>query len=102
MARPRIELQTVLAGIEGVNAAWFQEDPARELIYPVIVYERGGSLAFHADNVKFFFKKQYTVTVIDRNPDSLIPDRVEQLPFTTFDRFFKSAGLNHFAFNLFF
>lgn len=102
MARPRSELHALLEGIEGVNDAWFQEDKTKPLNYPVIVYGRDDSFSLYADNIKYIFKKRYTVTVIDRDPDSPIPDLVEQLPLTTFDRFYTTAGLNHFVFNLYF
>lgn len=102
MARPRSELHVILESIEGVNDAWFQEDATKPLNYPVIVYARDDSFALYADNMKYFFKKRYTVTVIDRNPDSPIPDLVEALPFTTFDRSYPKDGLNHYAFNLYF
>lgn len=102
MARPRVELQRVLEAIDGVNDVWFQEDPARTLNDPVIVYTRDSSTALYADNIKYRFTKRYSVTVIDRNPDSLIPDLVEQLPLTSFDRSFRANGLNHFVFNIHF
>lgn len=102
MSQSRTDLHAILEGINGVNDAWFQEDGTKKLNYPVIVYARHDSFARYADNIKYVFKKRYTVTVIDRNPDSLIPDLVEQLPFTTFDRFYTTAGLNHFVFNLYF
>jgi len=102
MARPRSELQTILEAIPGVNDAWFQEDGTKTLNYPVIVYERSDSFVSYADNLKYLFMKRYTVTVIVRSPDSPIPDLVEQLPFTTFDRSFKTSDLNHFVFNLYF
>lgn len=102
MSRSRDELHAVLSAIPGVNKVWWQRDPAVPLDYPVILYDRSGSFERYADNVKYIFKKRYTVTVIDRDPDSLIADSVEQLPFTTFDRIYKSSGLNHFVFNLYF
>ena len=102
MAQPRSELHARLEAIPGVNDAWFQEDATKTLNYPVIVYARDDSFSLYADNIKYFFKKRYTVTVIDRNPDSPIPDLVEALPFTTFDRFYVKDGLNHFVFNLYF
>lgn len=102
MSRSRLDLQAILKDIEGVNDVWFQEDKTKTLNYPVIVYTRDDSFSLYADNLKYIFKKRYTVTVIDRDPDSLIPDLVEQLPLTTFDRSYKASGLNHFVFNLYF
>lgn len=101
MAQPRSQLQTVLENLEGAEGVYFQ--PKTNLEYPCIVYERGiaSDVAF-ADNVKYMLKKGYTITVIDRNPDSPIPDQVEALPHCRFDRSFKTDGLNHFVFQLFF
>lgn len=100
MARPRSELQVILKSIPGVSDAYFQKETG--LTYPCIRYVRNNSLPFHADNLKYMFKKGYTVTVIDRDPGSLIPDLVEGLPLTRFDRFYAKDGLNHFVFTLFF
>ena len=102
MARARNLLHNILKGLTGVEEAYFQPDGTVKMTYPCIVYERKDSLDFHADNILYVFKKRYTVTVIDRDPDSAIPDLVEALPLTKFDRFFTAAGLNHFVFNLYF
>lgn len=101
MARSQAELQAVLAAIPGINGrAYFQKESG--LVYPCIRYARDRSAPFHADNVLYMFKKGYTVTVMDRDPGSAIPDLVEKLPLTRFDRFYVADGLNHFAFTLFF
>lgn len=72
------------------------------MVYPCIRYNRDDSITFHADNLLYIFKKRYKVTVIDRDPGSGIPDLVEKLPYTAFDRFYPADGLNHFVFNLYF
>lgn len=74
----------------------------QSMTYPCIVYTRMDSYVDHADNLRYFFKKRYSAMVIDRNPDSLIPDLVESLPFTRFDRSYVVDTLNHFVFNLYF
>lgn len=102
MARSQSQLQSILENLDGVQAAYFQPKMNDKLAYPCIIYERDDSFVSHADNVKYVFYKRYTVTVIDRKPDSLIPDLVEQLPFTRFDRKFTRDGLNHTVFNLYF
>ena len=102
MARSLDELQTLLAGIEDVADAYLQP-PTSGMQYPCIKYERGDpSAVSFADNVKYAFKKAYTVTVIDRDPKSLIPDRVEALPHCRYQRFYRTEGLNHFVFQLYF
>jgi hypothetical protein len=100
MARPLDQLQTLLENIEGVSAAYLQAPGAME--YPCIKYERDRSRVIDADNLKFVLFKRYQVVVIDRSPDSAIPDRVEALPFCTLDRFYVVNGLNHWSYTLYF
>lgn len=102
MARSQLELQTLLEGLPGVEKAYFQPPPNQTLVYPCIVYKRSDSYVAYADNVRYLLKKRYTVTVIDRDPDSPISDLVEELPFTRIDRCYPANGLNHFVFNLYF
>lgn len=70
--------------------------------YPCIVYARDYALTRFAGNLPYTRTKRYQVTVIDRDPDSDIPDRVASLPMCTFNRFFTSENLNHDVFNLYF
>lgn len=100
MARPQVELQAILKAIEGVKDCYIQKSSGME--YPCIRLVREDSAPFHADNLLYFLKKRYLVTVIDRDPGSLIPDVVEKLPNTRFDRFYAAEGLNHFVFKTFF
>lgn len=107
MARSRLLLHEILRNLMGGDV-----DPEKKLTvyfqapttmdYPCIKYERSQSRNFHADDLLYLFYKRYTVTVIDRDPDSLIPDQVESLPHSRFDRFYVVDGLNHFVFDLFF
>lgn len=97
---PRLELQALLEVF--TEHVYFQPPTNFQIEYPCIIYERDGGEAEHADNVSYLRVKRYQVTVIDRNPDSQLPDRVEDLPLCRFDRFFTADSLNHHVFNLFF
>lgn len=102
MARPLSELQALMKGLDGVEEAYIQA-PTSGMKDPCIMIERGlPSRVSAADNLKYFFQKGYTITVVDRKPDSLIPDLVEELPTAEFNRFFRLNGLNHFVFQLYF
>lgn len=70
--------------------------------YPAIVYERDTESAQYADNAKFRRKTGYQVTVIDRNPDSPVLERVTNLPLCAYTTHFVVDGLNHDIFRLFF
>lgn len=98
----RLDLHEILKDIPGVTEAYFQPPDKTEMTYPCIVYQRDDSYVEYANNKLYWGKKRYLITVIDRNPDSVIPDAVEALPYTRFDRFFITDGLNHTAFQTFF
>jgi hypothetical protein len=100
MARPRSFLQEVLADI--VPDVYFQPPTNTQIEYPCIVYRLDDHRADYANNGKYNSSKRYQVTVIDRNPDSELPDQVFELPLCEFDRFFTADGLNHWVYNLFF
>lgn len=101
MARSQSQVQTLLEDLVGDDVAVYFQAPT-SMDYPCVKYERSQSRAFHADNLLFLLFKRYTVTVIDRSPDSLIPDQVESLPHSRFDRFYVVDGLNHFVFDVYF
>lgn len=102
MARPLSELQALLKGLDGVIDAYIQP-PTEGMEYPCIMIERGSpSDVKRADNRIHILRKAYTVTIIDRAPDSAIPDLVEGLQYARYDRFFRTNGLNHFVFQMFF
>lgn len=70
--------------------------------YPCIVYHRDYAETLFAGNLPYRNSKRYQVTVIDRNPDSPVPDKVAKLAMCTFDRYYAADGLNHDTFKLFF
>ena len=98
----RLDLQTLLETILGSNNVYFQPPPGYLMSYPCIIYNRSSIRTKHADNVPYTFINQYTVTVIDANPDSVIPRKIAELPQCVLDRHFTSDNLNHDVFNLLF
>lgn len=96
----RLNLQTLLESI--TENVYFQPPSSIEMQYPCIRYQRDDSRTEYADNRPYAHTKRYQVTVIDRNPDSELPDKVEELSLCTFDRYFAADSLNHYVFNLFF
>lgn len=99
---PRVQLQTLLESILGSGNVYFQEPPSTGMAYPCIVYKLDGLDTEHAANKPYALTKRYLVTVIDRNPDSLIPGAVAQLPSASFSRAFRADKLNHQAYTLYF
>ena len=99
---PRPELQTLFEELIGNGNVYFQPPENISMKYPCIMYEREYIQTDHADNEPYMLSNRYLVTVIDRNPDSVIPDKIAALRLCAFDRFFKADNLNHTTFKLFF
>lgn len=102
MGKPRTELQTLLEGLLGSDQVYFQPPPNVMMKYPCIVYKRDNASTDFAGDKPYRYTKRYMVTVIDQNPDSLIPDKVAALPMTIFNRSFAAANLNHDVFVVYF
>ncbi len=98
----RMALHDILVNILGTSNVYFQPPPTIQMSYPCIVYRRDYVMITHADGRPYRNKKRYQVTVIDRDPDSDIPDKIAELPTCAYDRFFVTENLNHDVFKLFF
>jgi hypothetical protein len=97
---PRQQLHDLLVAI--TSKVYFQPPENIVLEYPCIVYNRDYADTKFADNEQFNVTKRYMVTVIDRDPDSELPDKVAGLPSSTFNRWFAADGLNHDVYQVFF
>lgn len=104
----RIELHSVLCELlagftdHSEKKVYFQPPETVKLSYPCIIYKLAVESPQYADNLKYLGMKRYTVTIIDRNPDSEIPDAVSLLPYCKFDRSYSADYLNHFVYELYF
>jgi hypothetical protein len=99
---PQVELQTLLEELLESNRVYFQPPPNLSMAYPCIVYQRDAMRTDFADNAPYSIKQRYQLTVIDRNVDSAIIDRVKQLPECLYNRFFVADNLNHDVFTIYF
>jgi hypothetical protein len=98
----RLALHSLLKTILGSNNVYFQAPPSKQMEYPAIVYRIDNDKVVHANNKPYNRRIRYQVTVIDSNPDSLIPGKIAELPLCSFNRFYPADNLNHNVFNIFF
>lgn len=99
----RLKLHEELCAIFGSRNVYFQPPESTKLEYPCIVYEKSRVTRRSANNRQYLSHDQYTVTVIDRDPDSDMEDRImEYFPMCSFDRSFSSDGLNHSVLTLYY
>lgn len=82
---------------------YFQEPENVKMQYPAIVYNPNGEQRKFANNGTYGLVDGYDVTIIDRDPDSPVRHAFRMLlPLTDFDRAFRTDGLNHFQYTLYY
>jgi hypothetical protein len=98
----RLELHEKLCQVLGSRHVYYQPPENLKMQYPCIVYERSRIDPRFADNRPYSLSKRYSVTVIDQDPDSEIPDRLAAFPLCTFDRPFTTEDLHHSVFTMYY
>ena len=98
----RLDLHEMLCGILGSRNVYFQPPETIRMDYPAIRYSLSTIKNDHADDKVFLQNRCYTVTVVDKNPDSIISNKVSTLPKCKFDRFYTASGLNHYVYTLYY
>ena len=100
--RRRLELQALLEGLLGSKNVYFQPPATVRMQYPAIVYSRSRIEDEFANNLVYKRAIAYEITVIDKNPDSEIVEKVSFLPLCKHGRHYTADGFNHDVFTLYY
>lgn len=98
----RLELQTELEEILGSRNVYFQPPESVKMKYPAIRYSLSSIENRYADNRAYKQIKAYELILIDPDPDSEYADKLSQLPYCRFDRFYPADNLNHYVFTIYY
>ena len=96
----RVEFQHLLETI--CDNVYYQSPSNMYMRYPAIIYTRKNIKTRYASNTGYLINKAYTLTVIDKDPDSEIVDKIALLPSCYHDRHYVSDGLNHDVFTIYY
>lgn len=102
MNEKRIELQFFLEKIIGCKNVYFQPPESLKLKYPCIVYELSDEFINRADDINYSEYDLYSVTLIDKNPDTCFRKPLRDLEHCSFDRYYVLDGLNHYIYRLYY
>ena len=107
MAGNRLDLHEIFIEILGtkgqkISRVYFQPPSTMTMEYPCIIYKRSNRKEFFSNDRMYLNMKQYSVTVVDKNPDSEIPDKVLDLPYCSHSTTFAVDGLNHDVYTLYY
>lgn len=100
MAKDRLSLHTQLIAVLGSTNVYFQPPASLVLKYPCIIYKLDDVQGVHANGKRYLGTKRYLITVVDKNPDTLIYDKVLELPYCAFETYFVADNLNHYICSL--
>jgi hypothetical protein len=95
----REELRDILLGI--CENVYYCPPSGHKLKYPCIIYDRRYTKTEFANNKPYTLDTSYTITVIDKNPDSEITPQIERLEKCSFDRHFVTDNLYHDVFTIY-
>lgn len=96
----REDLNTLLRTV--ATHVYFQPPETIKMEYPCIVYARSMGNTIFAEDKPYRHEPMYQVTVISRDPDDALLDKVAMLPKCLFVRHFVVNNLNHDVYNLYY
>ena len=98
----RLKLQEILTSILGSNNVYFQPPATIKLSYPCIIYQRSDIEQKYANNRTYNSMVRYSVILIGRSPENDLVNKILELPYCSYDRFYTADGLNHDSFTLYY
>lgn len=96
-----VPLHDILCRIIENDHCYFSPPTNIHIKYPCIIYDYSNNLDNFADNRRYKAMKRYTITVIDRNPDSKIPEKLSCFNYLSMDRCYMAEGLWHYVYSLY-
>lgn len=98
----RLELQSKLEDLLGSSNVYYQPPSSKKMEYPAIRYSKSKHDKKSADDSTYQLHTRYDITVIDRRPDNPVIQKLLELPYCFYDRFYLADNLNHDTLTLYF
>lgn len=98
----QLELQAKLEELLGSRNVYYQPPSSLIMKYPAIRYENDDIDSKYANNKKYLNTNRYQITVISKEPDHEVKQKILDLPLSSFDRHYVSDNMNHDVINLYF
>lgn len=97
----RLVLHDKLVEILGTTNVYYNPPENVTLKYPCILYNLTRLSVLYAADKSYSQKQGYTVTHIDAKSASDVPDKLLALPYTKFERTYKTQNLTHTVFTVY-
>lgn len=80
------------------NRVYFQPPENLKIGYPAVIFHLSKIKLDHADDVPYKGAREYSVTLITKEPEPEVLDEILKIPYTTLDTTYTADGMNHFVF----
>lgn len=82
---------------------YFQPPSNIQMVYPCIVYNKTGKNRHFGNDVIYLSQQGYKITVIDKNPDGDVADRIEKhFRYCSDSQYYTVDNLNHTTISLYY
>lgn len=92
------KLRDKLVDILGSEYVYYNPPQSVKLHYPCIRFILNGIRKGSADDRGYLKHRNYTITLIHKDPDNLIVDDILDMPLCTFERSYIADNFYHFVF----
>lgn len=83
------------------NRVYFQPPENLKIVYPVVVFNLSKIEIDHASDAPYKGAKEYSVTLITKDPEPDVIDEILKIPYSSLDTTYISDGMNHFVFTVY-
>lgn len=80
------------------NRVYFQPPENLKIGYPAVIFHLSKIKLDHAGDVPYKGAREYSVTLITKEPEPEVLDEILKIPYTTLDTTYTADGMNHFVF----
>ena len=98
----RLDLQATFEDILGSRNVYFQPPASLLMQYPAIRYELKDFQNKSANNSStYIMATGYECTLIMREPDTEYLQKIFQIPYCKFGRYYRADNLHHYTFTIY-
>lgn len=83
------------------DRVYFQPPENLKIGYPAIVFHLSNIEIDHASDAPYKGTKEYSVTLITKDPEPDVIDEILKIPYSSLDTTYISDGMNHFVFTVY-
>lgn len=98
----RLDLQTKLEELLGNRNVYYNPPTNIKMNYDAIRYSKKNVSVNHANDKKYKKLNCYEITVISKKPDNPVVEKLLDLPYCSWDRYYPADNLHHDVLTLYY